>query len=80
MTTTIRDDGTGTGGGDDDRLLVTVYRIRRLVKAIISLFNVNLSGTSNDGDNGERNAEFGHNNINTDTGGRKSIPTDGGLN
>ena len=46
VTTTIRDDGTGTGGGDDDRLVVTSVSSPTVGEGSSLIFNVNLSGTS----------------------------------
>ncbi|MFZ6820700.1 hypothetical protein, partial [Undibacterium sp. Ji22W] len=46
VTTTIHDDASGTGGGDDDRLVVTSVSSPTVGEGGNLVFSVTLSGTS----------------------------------
>ncbi|WMW79456.1 Calx-beta domain-containing protein [Undibacterium cyanobacteriorum] len=76
VTTTIHDDGTGTGGGDDDRLVVTSVSSPTVGEGGNLVFTVNLSGTSTTATNVSVTPSSGTATLGTDTGAQE-YSTDG---
>ena len=77
VTTTIHDDGTGTGGGDDDRLVVTSVSSPTVGEGGNLVFTVNLSGTSTTATTVNVTPSSGSATLGTDTGVQE-YSTDGG--
>jgi T1SS-143 domain-containing protein len=77
VTTTIKDDGTGTGGGDDDRLTVTSVSNPSVGEGGNLDFTVTLSGTSTTATTVTVTPSSGTATLGTDTG-TQQYSTDGG--
>ncbi|MBC3876136.1 Calx-beta domain-containing protein, partial [Undibacterium flavidum] len=78
VTTTIHDDGTGTGGGDDDRLVVTSVSSPTVGEGGNLVFSVTLSGTSTTATTVNVTPSSGTAVLGTDTGVQQ-VSTDGGV-
>ncbi|MFA9274719.1 MAG: retention module-containing protein [Candidatus Aquirickettsiella gammari] len=78
VVTTIHDDGTGTGGGDDDRLVVSSVSSPTVGEGGNLVFSVGLSGTSTTATSVNVTPSSGTAVLGTDTGSQE-VSTDGGV-